>query len=642
MSYCLNPDCPRPGHNSPDAPVCQACGSPLLLQSRYRAIRPLGQGGFGRTFLAVDEDKPSKPYGVVKQFLPMVTDAQSYAKVSELFQGEAVRLDELGHHPQIPNLYAYFEQDQRQYIVQEYIDDLNLAQELHIYGPFNETKAHQLLQDIIPVLEFIHARQVIHRDIKPENLIRSAANGKLYLVDFGATKFAPSSSMTSLRTIISSAGFTAPEQMVGKAEFVSDLYSLGATGVHLMTGRSPLELHDMAHDGWIWQNYVAEPVSEGFARILNRLLERATRKRYPSAAEVRRDLEFLAPHSTTPTQVIPQPATPLPKRVPVKLNPQRAALTSATAATGECVCTLGPCSNWVTSVSTAQGAGLGTVIAAAGKDGILRVWQWHGHAPLLVTPLWSYTYTAPILAVQWTPDGQYLVGGCEDRVLRVWDINKGKIVQTLGGLFSKHSRPICAVAVSPDGRLVASGSEDKTIRVWELASGKCLSTLTGHSSHVRALQFTADSFFLVSGGWDNTVVIWEPVSGRCLRTLSEPFRFGDNGFNALALSADNQWLVTGNENCLLRLWDVNREEPVFTFPEQKSAVTALTFSPQGHLLVSGNRDGLIHLWDMGLRQQRATLKGHSKAITSLAFTPDGHFLLSGSRDNSVRIWQPQS
>ncbi|MEO0307739.1 MAG: hypothetical protein Q6L50_06930, partial [Gloeomargarita sp. GMQP_bins_120] len=142
--------------------------------------------------------------------------------------------------------------------------------------------------------------------------------------------------------------------------------------------------------------------------------------------------------------------------------------------------------------------------------------------------------------------------------------------------------------------------------------------------------------------WDNTVVIWEPVSGRCLRTLSEPFRFGDNGFNALALSADNQWLVTGNENCLLRLWDVNREEPVFTFPEQKSAVTALTFSPQGHLLVSGNRDGLIHLWDMGLRQQRATLKGHSKAITSLAFTPDGHFLLSGSRDNSVRIWQPQS
>ncbi|MCS6783337.1 MAG: serine/threonine protein kinase, partial [Gloeomargarita sp. SKYG98] len=541
MSYCLNPDCPRPSHNPPDALVCEACGSSLLLQGRYRALRPLGQGGFGRTFLAIDEDKPSKPRCVIKQFLPMAMDAQAYAKASELFQREAVRLDELGHHEQIPKLYAYFEQDQRQYIVQEYIDGLNLAQELQIYGPFSEAKALQLLQDVIPVLEFIHDRQVIHRDIKPENLIRSSATGKLYLVDFGAAKFAPTSSMTSLRTIISSAGFTAPEQMVGKAEFVSDLYSLGVTCVHLMTGRSPLELYDMAHDGWVWQNYVAQPVSEGLARILNRLLERATRKRYQSATEVRRDLELLAPRSTTPTLVAPKGATPPPNSAPAPKKitlplPQRPDKGTRpaeipTAPTWECVCTLGPYSNWVTSVSAVQSVGLGIVMAAAGKDGILRVWQLSGwnQGTVTPTPLWSYTYTAPLLAVQFTPDARYLVGGGEDRTLRVWEVNKGKIVQTLGGLFAKHSSPICAVAVSPDGRLVASGSEDKTIRVWELSSGKCLATLTGHSSHVRTLQFTADGFFLVSGGWDNAVVIWEPVSGRCLRTLSEPFRFGDNG-----------------------------------------------------------------------------------------------------------------
>lgn len=253
----------------------------------------------------------------------MEMDAQSYAKASELFQREALRLDELGHHEQIPKLYAYFEQEQRQYIIQEFIDGNNLARELQLYGPYNEAKALQLLRDLVPVLEFVHNHHVIHRDVKPENVIRSGVNGKLYLVDFGAAKFAPSTSMSNLRTIISSAGFTAPEQMVGKAEFVSDLYSLGVTCVHLMTGRPPLELYDMSQDGWVWQDYMAEPVSPGLAQILNRLLERATRKRYQSATEVRQDLEALNQGSRlgTPSRLQPSSAPTASKLV---LNfPQR-------------------------------------------------------------------------------------------------------------------------------------------------------------------------------------------------------------------------------------------------------------------------------------------------------------------------------
>jgi WD40 repeat protein len=643
MSYCLNPDCPRPGQNPPEALVCQACGSSLVLQNRYRPLRPLGQGGFGRTFLAVDEDKPSKPKCVVKQFLPMDMDAQSYAKASELFQREALRLDELGHHEQIPNLYAYFEQDKRQYIIQEYIDGNNLAQELQLYGPFHEAKVVQLLRDLVPVLEFVHSHHVIHRDVKPENVIRSKTNGKLYLVDFGAAKFAPSASMSSLRTIISSAGFTAPEQMVGKAEFVSDLYSLGVTCVHLMTGRSPLELYDMSQDGWVWQDYVAEPVSPGLAQILNRLLERATRKRYQSATEVRRDLEALNSQGSrlgTPSRLQPAPAATPSKLV---LNiPQRQKTTTVsrvTEPTWECVCTLGPYSNWITAVASAEAPGVGMLIAAAGKDGILRVWQLSGQEHLTVTTLWSFTYTAPIMALQFTPDAQAIVAGCEDRTVRLWDVGKGKITQTFGGMFAKHSSPICAIAVSPNGRLVASGSEDKTIRVWELSSGKCLCTLTGHSSHVRGLSFTPDGFLLVSGGWDNTLVIWEASNGRSLRVMSEPFRFGDNGFNAVVVSPDSQWIATGNENRLIHLWDFNRGERVHSFPEQKTAVSALAFAPRGNILVSGNQDGLIQTWDMVLRQQRDTLKGHTKQVTSLAFTPDGNLLISGSRDNSIRIWR---
>ncbi|MEN9233806.1 MAG: serine/threonine-protein kinase [Gloeomargarita sp. DG02_1_bins_92] len=648
MSYCLNPDCPRPGQNPPEAVVCQACGSHLILQSRYRALRPLGQGGFGRTFLAVDEDKPSKPKCVVKQFLPMEMDAQSYAKASELFQREAIRLDELGHHEQIPNLYAYFEQDRRQYIIQEFIDGNNLARELQLQGPFQEAKALQLLRDLVPVLEFVHGKSVIHRDIKPENLIRSATNGKLYLVDFGAAKFAPSTSMSNLRTIISSAGFTAPEQMVGKSEFVSDLYSLGVTCVHLMTGRAPLELYDMSQDGWVWQEYLPQPVSEGLARILNRLLERATRKRYQSASEVRQDLEALEQGKlqprlgSSPVPPMSRPTATPPSKLVLTFPQKSGSSTSKSqikAPTWDCVCTLGPYSNWVTGVTCVEGPGVGIILAIAGKDGIVRVWQLSGQEHLTVTNLWSHTYTAPIMALRLTPNGQYIIGGCEDRTLRVWEVSKGKITQTLGGMFAKHSSPICAVAVSPDGRLVASGSEDKTIRIWELSSGKCLCTLTGHSSHVRALDFTPDGFLLVSGGWDNTLVIWEAANGRSLRTIAEPFRFGDNGFNAVIVSPDSRWIATGNENRLIHLWDFNKGECVHSFPEQKTAVTALTFAPRGNILVSGNQDGVIHTWDMVLRQQRDTLTGHSKQVTGLTFTPDGQFLISSSRDNSVRIWR---
>jgi len=106
MNYCLNTECQKPTCNSNETKICQSCSSNLLLKDRYRAIKLIGQGGFGRTFLAVDENKPSKPYCVIKQFLPQTQGTNDTQKASELFEQEAVRLDELGKHPQIPELLA--------------------------------------------------------------------------------------------------------------------------------------------------------------------------------------------------------------------------------------------------------------------------------------------------------------------------------------------------------------------------------------------------------------------------------------------------------------------------------------------------------------------------------------------------------
>ncbi|MEH1920265.1 serine/threonine-protein kinase [Nostoc sp.] len=309
MSYCLNPHCPKP-ENPDHVNFCVTCGSKLLLKERYRAIKPIGQGGFGKTFLAVDEDKPSKPRCVIKQFYPQSQGTNTLAKAVELFNQEAVQLDELGKHPQIPELLAYFTQEARQYLVQEFIDGQNLAQELAHKGAFSETQIWQLLNDLLSVLQFCHARHVIHRDIKPENIILRSSDSKLVLVDFGAAKSATGTALNRTGTSIGSPEYVAPEQMRGRAVFASDIYSLGATCVNLLTQRSPFDSYDTQNDTWVWQQYLQTPISNPLSRILNKMLESIPVRRYQTVDEVLKNLNQYSQVAAIPAiaaKPIPQP-----------------------------------------------------------------------------------------------------------------------------------------------------------------------------------------------------------------------------------------------------------------------------------------------------------------------------------------------
>ena len=314
MPYCLNPSCQKP-NNPEGGRFCINCGKNLQLKGLYEAIAFLGQGGMGRTFQAKDLGRLGQ-LCVIKQFLPQFQDPDLMKKAIALFESEAAQLKALGSHPQIPELIAYFEEDGCLYLVQELIEGKNLYIELQSNGIFSEADIYELLVNILPVLQFIHDRQVIHRDIKPDNIIRiirrtltspeldqkerisnyqspitNSPESKFALVDFGAAKAITTDTANRTGTLIGSAEYIAPEQARGKAIPQSDLYSLGVTCIYLLTGISPFDLYDDESDRWIWQEKLQTSISNHLAGILKRLLERAISNRYSSATEVLRDLQ---------------------------------------------------------------------------------------------------------------------------------------------------------------------------------------------------------------------------------------------------------------------------------------------------------------------------------------------------------------
>ncbi|WP_445242414.1 protein kinase domain-containing protein [Microcoleus vaginatus] len=291
MSYCVNPECQNP-QNSNAAQFCLNCGFNLVLRQRYRPIELLGRGGFGKTFLAIDEDIPSLPPCAVKQFYFYDRDPKIFNKAVELFRQEGVRLDELGKHPQIPTLLACFEQEGHIYLVQEFIGGSTLKQELD-NSVYDEEQIWQLLQDLLPVLQFIHDKRVIHRDIKPENIIRRQSDNKLVLIDFGIAKLLTDSAMLRPATLIGSQDYVAPEQMRGKVFPASDLYSLGVTCIRLMTQVPPLDMYDCNNERWWWREFLpkATSISDELGEILDKLLQTPLNQRYSLAAEVLQDIQ---------------------------------------------------------------------------------------------------------------------------------------------------------------------------------------------------------------------------------------------------------------------------------------------------------------------------------------------------------------
>ncbi|RUT08509.1 serine/threonine protein kinase [Dulcicalothrix desertica PCC 7102] len=276
--------------NVVDAPPQRNTGD-YLLSGRYEITRVLGSGGFGSTYVAKDTQRPGEPSCVVKQLMPARRDARFMEVARRLFDAEAEILLILGKHIQIPDLLAYFEENNEFYLVEEYVRGQTLSKELSARDTQDEEYVTEMLKSVLQVLKFVHEHRVIHRDIKPDNIIRNSQDNNLVLIDFGAVKkMQPPSNETELATVaIGTRGYAAPEQLAGHPRLSSDIYALGMIGIQALTGVAPQALDINPDTGNVeWRHLVT--VSDKLGNILDKMVCYHFNERYQTAAEVLDDL----------------------------------------------------------------------------------------------------------------------------------------------------------------------------------------------------------------------------------------------------------------------------------------------------------------------------------------------------------------
>jgi ABC-type branched-subunit amino acid transport system substrate-binding protein/serine/threonine protein kinase len=226
---------------------------------------------------------------VLKHLSFSTPDEGILQQVRRMFFAEAETLERLGRHDQIPQLLAYFEDDGEFYLVQEFIDGHPLSEELAGGKRLSEESVVEVLEDVLQVLDFVHAHQVVHRDLKPENLIRRDRDRKLVLIDFGAVKtidtaLAEDLADTQMSLPVYTSGYAASEQCLGKPRFNSDLYSLGMIAIQALTGVRPSQLAQHAETGeLVWRDRTN--VSDDLAIVLETMTKFHFTHRYQTAKQ---------------------------------------------------------------------------------------------------------------------------------------------------------------------------------------------------------------------------------------------------------------------------------------------------------------------------------------------------------------------
>lgn len=267
-----------------------------ILADRYKVIKRIGGGGMGSVYRAEDGNLANRTVAV-KEMVEMFADDTAREKAIEDFRRESELLAGL-EHPSIPTIYDYFFDTTRgrYYLVMKFIDGGDLSAKIKDSGgKVEELLVTQWAVQTCDVLDYIHTQDppIIYRDLKPANLMIDSRSNRIMLVDFGIARFVAPQQQKGV-TAIGTMGYAPPELFAGNVEPRSDLYSLGATMFHLLTGQdpqdNPLLIFDFSKNPKPRQ--INPSLSARMEELLCRAVEYKPESRFDSAKAFGRDLEL--------------------------------------------------------------------------------------------------------------------------------------------------------------------------------------------------------------------------------------------------------------------------------------------------------------------------------------------------------------
>lgn len=592
MSYCLNPNCPHPhtpeDDNKADCPlVCAYCGTELVLQGRYRVMKILGSGGFGKTYL-VTENSHFKVLKVLHK---------NDAAVVSMFQREARALMNL-RHPGIPSVEkdGYFSFLPKNSptpllcLVMEFIEGENLQEWMkkRRHRPISPILAIDWLKQITDILDEMHRCNYFHRDIKPHNIMRTP-NGQMVLVDFGTIQeieVSTVSTKTMLKTPLPnpvSPGYTPPEQIEGRAIPQSDFYALGRTVAYLLTGKLPSVTVDPNTDHIPWGK-VAPQLPHQITDLLDYLTDPDPYNRPDNVDVLRYTLDSIN------TDELIKEATPVNTSVQ-KNNSQIKA-------------------KWAGSLVKSQQLMIRWAITCACLIISLIGWQFFGYRQKLLL-------VNPVVADQSEQNSPAITPSVQITTVKpTVTVVPSKLPNTI-----IPANPPPHTASKPVVKAVKPGLN-----------------LTIDPAKITSASFHTGRKILLTGHQNNSLQIWQTQPQlKKIKTIDSQHT---GGVRVIAFTGNGQSFATAGGDHNVRIWLTAKGVKILTLPHQ-NPVTALSFSQDGQSLLTGTIDGNVKLWNLQRKtvEQIATKVGK---ITAIALSPNSQLIAIATQPGGIQIWQRNS
>lgn len=648
-----------------------------LLKQRYRILAQIGKGGFGEVYKAVDSQFGGRLVAIKSMSLDGLNSREAI-EAAQAFEREALMLANL-MHPNLPSIYDYFNENRRSYLVMSFIEGMTLEDYLKLRGGrLPVEKVLPIGIQLCSVLGYLHKRQpaIIFRDLKPANVMRTP-DRQLYLIDFGVARlFKHGQARDTIA--LGSPGYAAPEQY-GKAQTTpqADIYSLGATLHHLLSGTDPSEAPFM----FAPLHIAAYPDLNG---LIMHMLETNPGKRPMSMSTVKQELQRIAlghsgewaqqnwqsnalHYASEPKQISPSPD---PKVVPglrplqpPKLMSTNKPVNNDARHAGQAQPPLWPpppspqqaggqqqmfyqpsppqSSKGILSRRTVLISGVTGLIVSGGlltclltqRSGPVAVQADPVQPPQNPVPTMPPQPPNPALsmfvAVAWAPRSDRIVAGGGPGTVSVMD-SAGNLINSYNG----HTAPISSLAWSPDGKQVASASYDTTVQIWNPDTDKNIRTYRENIGIVQSLAWSPRGKYIASADYAHNVNVWNAISLKTLVTYKNHI----DQVLTLAWSPDGKYVASGSADNTVQVWDPVTGNMVFNNHSHAGAVDSVAWSPDGIRIASASQDHTVRLWNALSGANVYIYPGHTAPVNSVAWSPDGRYIASGSMDTTVQIW----